>query len=193
MAVSILTEFGSTEFYKYGQYNIGTYPVSLRVDGNAILSVLFVAALDPGASLTVQYYQQVRGVRDDLQKHEISETGTQSIIVGPQVNTPFVEAVVEGGSVTFALVGTARSDQPLDLSTFGRLGSQSEFTDDTGLGVKTIEMGPLVRVDYDEIVSTFLDDTTENYDYKSNGEIVATLQYTYREDGSFLSVKRLQS
>lgn len=191
MATSILTKFGTTEFYKYGQYDIGTYQVSLRVDGNAILSVLFVSSLDPGASLTIQYYEEVRGIRRNLQKHEFSEVGTQSIIIGPQVNTPRVELVVTGGSITLSCVGTARTDQPLNLSTYGTLGTQSEFTDDSGFGVKSIEMGPLVRADYDEIVATEIDSTTENYEYKNAGEVVATLQFKFRTDGSFESVKRL--
>lgn len=191
MAVSILTEFGTTEFLKYGVYGPGTYGVSLRVDGNAILSVLFVAAVDPGAQLTVQYYETLRGIRRDLQKHEITDAGTQTLIVGPQVNTPFVEAVVSGGNVEFALVGTARSDQPLNLSTYGTLSGTSEFTNDPAFGVKTIETGPLVRADYDEIEAVEVDSTTEDFIYKLQGVEVARLQFKFRTDGSFESVKRL--
>ena len=191
MATRILTEFGTTEFFKYGVYGPGTYDVSLRVDGNAILSVLYIASIDEGASIVVQYYEQMRGIRRNLQAHDLSDAGTQSIIVGPQDNTPRVEAIVSGGNVEFSLVGTARSDQPLNLSTYGVLGSTSEFTDDPGLGVKTIEMGPLVRVDYDEIEAVEIDSLTEDYVYKNQGTEVARLQFKFRSDGSFSSVKRI--
>lgn len=191
MAVSLLTQFGSTEFYKYGQYEPGTYKVSLRVDGNAILSNLFVSAIDLNTTITVQYYEDVRGIRRNLQRHEKTDTGTQSIIVGPQINVPFVEATVSGGNATFAVIGTARTDQPVNLLTYGSLATQSEFTDDTAFGVKTIEMGPLVRADYDEIEAEEIDSTTENFTYKLQGTTVATLQFKFRSDGSFESVKRL--
>ena len=52
-------------------------------------------------------------------------------------------------------------------------------------------MGPLVRADYDEIEAVEIDSTTEDYVYKLAGTEVARLQFKFRTDGSFESVKRL--
>lgn len=191
MATVELSQFGTLELVKYGQYQPSTSKVVLRIEGNSILSTIFITSIDAGASLTIQYYEERQGVRRNLQSHSMTSAGTNTIVVGPHLETPFAEVTVADGNVEYTAIVTARVDQPFDMSTYASIVGDSEFTDDQALGVRTIEMGPLVRADYDEIEAIEIDSTTEDYVYKLGGTEVARLQFKFRTDGSFESVKRL--
>lgn len=191
MATVELSEYGTLELVKYGQYQPSTSKVVLRIQGNSILSTIFISSLDAGASLTIQYYEERQGVRRNLQSHTMTEAGTSTIVVGPHVETPFAEIVVANGQVEYTATVTARVDQPFDMTTYASIVGDSEFTDDPALAVRTVEMGPLVRADYDEIEAVEIDSTTEDYVYKLAGNEVARLQFKFKTDGSFESVKRL--
>ena len=191
MATVELSQFGTLEVIKYGLYQPGTTKVVLRIKGNSILSTMFVSMIEVGATVQAQYYEEWKGIRNNLQSQMMTETGTNSIIVGPHLESPRVDITVSNGSAEFTVIATARTDQPFDLTTYARIDGQSEFTDDQGLAVRSIEMGPLVRADYDEIQAVEVDSTTENFVYKMEGSDVATLQFKFRSDGSFESVKRI--
>ena len=191
MATVELRQYGTLELIRYGAYQPGTHTVALRINGNSILSTLFVSTIEVGASVRVQYYEERQGIRRDLQANVLMEAGTSAIIVGPHQETLKVDIIVSNGAASFTCIATARNDQPFDMLALAHIDGESEFTDDPGLAVRTIEMGPLVRADYDEIVAVEVDSLTENFVYKLAGDDVATLQFKFRSDGSFESVKRL--
>ena len=191
MATVELSQYGTLELIKYGQYQPSITKVVLRIQGNSILSTIFVSSLDAGASLTIQYYEERQGVRHNLQSHSVTEAGTNTVVVGPHLETPFAEVTVADGMVEYTAIVTARTDQPFEMTTYASITGESEFTDDPALAVRTVETGPLVRADYDEIEAVEIDSQTEDYIYKLDGSEVARLQFKFRTDGSFESVKRL--
>lgn len=101
----------------------GTHTFLLTTGGNSLLSSLFVAAVDPGASITVNYFSQTTGdtvhERTPLTSHNTisaAQTAADQIIVTRIHNKTYVEVVIAGGSVTFGIEVTVISTFAVDLS-----------------------------------------------------------------------------
>jgi len=102
-----------------------TYIRHLNTRGSALISTVFVSALDPGATVTVNYYDftagESAGERFDLQGH-----GTISVAGNPPDrklitryhDKPQLEVIVSGGNATFSvyITGLAQSASDLDAA-----------------------------------------------------------------------------
>jgi hypothetical protein len=96
----------------------GTYTQKLLVDGNAILSSLFIESFTGSPTLKINYYDtstgQEIGERNELKGHDELSAGaviTDRVVVTGFHNKIVVEAVVTGaGSVTFGVYGTTNDN-----------------------------------------------------------------------------------
>lgn len=114
----------------------GTYYQSIIADGNALVSTLYVDALSPGATCLVQFDDVGMSERPDdkvaLGSHEImTAVGVSKTSLTRFHNRPRVKAIVAGGSVTFGLWMTLKTESISDIQ-FG-LGATSVFTGATPL------------------------------------------------------------
>lgn len=120
----LLRERQSTELLKLDSRGPGTYEVELLIEGNSILSSLFVDAVDGGASVAVEYYETTTGgnageITPLLSHATFSSPAVEAnkITVTRIHNKPILKAVVTGGNVTFGVYGTVVSSFASDLDT----------------------------------------------------------------------------
>lgn len=116
----------------YALYDRAVTPVStifqpLLIEGNSILSSVFVHAMDAGASLTVRYFETTTGdvsnERSNLAEHQVitpsmlnSTYGvTSKITVTTIHNKPNLEIIVQGGNVDFGIYATVVSSFAVNL------------------------------------------------------------------------------
>lgn len=116
--------FESKPIVAISQFSPGIYTQKLSIQGNSLLSSVLVTALDPGASVKVNYYDTSAGniatERYNLHGHtQIIAAGTEPdrIIVNRLHNKPNVEIVVAGGNATLGVYITVISDQSADIIT----------------------------------------------------------------------------
>jgi hypothetical protein len=124
----ILGEFNSGAFLDLKARPIGTYEKVSEIKGNAILSSVYVRAIDPGATLKVNYYDTTTGAtfgeRFELTGHDLIDdtaAGETFRRFVTQIHRRVVcEAIVTGGNVDFsvyATVVTAFSPQDIQAIT----------------------------------------------------------------------------
>lgn len=100
----------------------GVYRKKLLIEGNSLLSTVWVNSIDPGASVEVRYYDVTSG-RDlgeegTLPSHPAITSATtdhNKITVTPFHNNPVMEATVTGGNVKFSVWGTVVSSFATDI------------------------------------------------------------------------------
>jgi len=104
----------------------GTYTRKMLVEGNSLLSSVFIESGDPGASVEVKYYDFTTGTiaseRYDLtDSHPVISVNDSPItdrrLVSRIHNKPVVEAIVTGGSVKFGLYVTVVASFATDLDS----------------------------------------------------------------------------
>jgi hypothetical protein len=99
----------------------GTYNEKLLVEGNSILSTVFVASADPGASVAVSYHDHTTGEDEGeeyfLAEHPILSAGPQNsrLTVTRIHNNPSIRCVVTGGNVRFSVYVTVVAAFASDL------------------------------------------------------------------------------
>lgn len=100
------------------------YRAKMITKTNSILSSIFVKAIDPGATLQVNYFDTTTGTeadneRYDLDSHDLitdADVGkTFRLTVTRIHNKPQMEAIVTGGSILFGLYITGVSSFASDL------------------------------------------------------------------------------
>lgn len=111
----------------------GTYQIPMQVEGNSLLSTVYVKAVDAGASVKANYWDfgpgngNLTGERVDLQSHQSIAVGgvTDRLIVTGMHNKPRLELVVTGGSVEvgvyLSVVATFASDLDQNLKLDAQL------------------------------------------------------------------------
>lgn len=100
----------------------GTYEFDTLIEGNSILSTVYISSLDVGASLLVEYYDQTTGVSEGefyaLDAHNLlTSVGPDRITVTRIHNKPICRATVIGGNVKFSVYITVVSSFASDLDS----------------------------------------------------------------------------
>jgi len=98
----------------------GTYSEQLLIEGNSLLSTLFVESCDPGASILVSYWDSTTGTEVGEEYHLIdhkilTEPGSDRITVTRIHNKPNIRVVVSGGNARFGIYITVVSSFASDL------------------------------------------------------------------------------
>lgn len=125
----------------------GVYEVKLLLEGNSLLSTLWVKTIDGGASVSARYYDVTSGRGDGeqgtLPSHPVAtvaSTGHSKITVTPFHNNPVLEVTVAGGNAEFSIWGTVVSSFATDIGA-ALVFDQSTF-------VPTVTKGiPIVGLD----------------------------------------------
>ena len=125
-----LVEYQSGELFELDPTTLGTprvpgtYVQVGETVGNSILSSVFVEAIDPGATLKINYYDTTTGAqvgeRFELTGHDLitdalAPLTTLRILVTRIHHRIVAEAVVTGGNVKFSLYATVVSSTASDL------------------------------------------------------------------------------
>jgi hypothetical protein len=100
----------------------GTYTRRLLIEGNSLLSTVYVNAIDGGTTVKVNYYEDTTGgdlgERKELPGHPVqslASTNPNKITVTPFHNSPILEVIVTGGSATFSVHATVVNSFATDL------------------------------------------------------------------------------
>lgn len=126
----------------------GTYEQQLYTEGNSLLSTVHVTAADPGASVTVRYWDFGIGFppnyneRVDLDSHAAVGTAGESdrILVTRLHNKPVLEVEVTGGNVTFGVYVTVVASFASDLdSALHKDGDTADLSSDKGLPIMCLD------------------------------------------------------
>ena len=93
-----------------------TYNRGLLVEGNSLISTVYVESMDPGATLTVNFWEYTTGSdlgeRREIKSHPVITAPGETphlLIVAPFHNAPQVECVVANGNVNFSVMLTCVS------------------------------------------------------------------------------------
>jgi hypothetical protein len=108
-----LNQFQTSIAIPLESYVSDTYERRLTLSGNSLLSTVYVTAMDPGATLQVNYWEyttgELTGERRDIAEHPLISAGDFSTItphikiVAPFHREPQLEAIVTGGNVEFSV------------------------------------------------------------------------------------------
>lgn len=122
-----LQNFQTYALYERAVTAISEIRQPLLIEGNSILSSVFVHAMDPGASLTIRYFETTTGdvtnERSELAEHLVITPGmldstyglTSKITVTTIHNKPNLEIFVTGGNVDFGIYATVVSSFAVNL------------------------------------------------------------------------------
>ena len=127
----ILRERESNTLIPLGVYAPETYELLIQPNGNSLLSSLLVLSLDPGASVTVNYWQTTSGLeteeRTDLTGHgtiSVTDTAANQTLVTRIHNKVYAEIIVAGGNARFGIYGSVVSSFATDLEAALKLDQQ---------------------------------------------------------------------
>lgn len=118
-----LNEFHTQCALKAESRGPGTYEVKTSLRSYAMLSTLFVSAVDAGATIKVNYYEQTTGSalgeRFDLRGHDlVDDTATfpySDKICIPKLHSSLImEVIITGGNVTFGVLQSSTDASLLD-------------------------------------------------------------------------------
>jgi len=129
--IPTLREFQSLDILKLQSRGTGVYEQELLVEGNSLLSSVFIDTIDPGASVLVEYFDtslgQDVGEEYPLQFHPALNTAmtTNRITVTSIHNKPFVRATVTGGNAVFGIFVTVVASFASDLDAALKYHNQS--------------------------------------------------------------------
>lgn len=130
MSVIRLTQFETRDIFPIESRAPGTYEQPLLIEGNSLLSSVFVRSVDVGASVTVKYFDTTTGLvgeeRFDLNEHPAVSTAgdTSRTIITSIHNKPIMEATVSGGNVEFGVYVTVVSTFASDLDSALKLDNE---------------------------------------------------------------------
>ena len=119
----------------------GTFTRFLLIEGNSLLSTVFIESLDVGATVKVNYFEDTTGrfasERKDLPSHplqSVANTDPSKITVTPFHNSPILEVIVAGGDARFSVHATVVSSFATDLDNNLHLDAEdADLTEDKGL------------------------------------------------------------
>jgi hypothetical protein len=139
----ILRERESNTLFPLRVYTPETYELLIQPNGNSLLSSLLVLELDPGASVTVNYWQTTSGneieERTDLTGHgtiSVTDTAANQTLVTRIHNKVYAEVIVTGGNARFGIYGSVVSSFATDLeAALKKDGQPSDLPNDRGLPI----------------------------------------------------------
>lgn len=162
MVVKTLNEFQSIEFFALrqpgtatlisrsstgGDNSDGVYTRSTRIQGNSILSTVYVHQIDPGATVKVRYLEattgEIQGEELELNAHaDITVAGNppSKILVTRIHNKPICEVTVENGSAQFGVYATVVGSDASDIDSALQLeGSIVDFVIHKGIPIAGVD------------------------------------------------------
>jgi hypothetical protein len=105
-----LKQFQTNTPYKLETRAIGTYNERLLIEGNSLISTVYIKSMDVGASLEVNFWEYTTGAesgeRRDIKSHPTFNLTSETphlLVVAPFHNSPQVECIVAGGNVEFSV------------------------------------------------------------------------------------------
>lgn len=158
MVVKTLNEFQSIEFFNLreaattnlisrsstgGVNSDGIYERTTRIQGNSILSTVYVHQIDPGATVRVQYVEtttgEPQGEELELNSHpDITAAGNppNKILVTRIHNKPICRVTVLNGSAQFGVYATVVGSDASDIDSALQLeGDIVDFIIDKGIPI----------------------------------------------------------
>lgn len=127
----------------------GLYRRDFTTTGNSLLSSVFIKTADPGATLSIRYYQTTGATEDDGEKqflgqHQLLDDtdapSTHSVLVAKFHDKPFVECTVTGGNIDFSLYATLLTQNASDIDAALQL-------DGTVIDVDAVKGMPIMGYD----------------------------------------------
>ena len=138
-----LGRYQTIDIVKRDVYPPGTVLRSMEIRGNAMLSSVYVKAMDAGATLKVNYFQTSTGdiplgERHDLNSHPLLDDTfvgeTDQIVVTRIHNKPHLEFIITGGNVEFGVYVTVNDELASDIDSALVLDGQTgDLTGDKGI------------------------------------------------------------
>lgn len=167
-------EFDSDTILPLDDYPPGEYVVPMYIQGNSILSSLFVASVDPGATVSVEYFEITTGSAEREGEEILLEVhppltgvpGTSKLTVTRIHEKPRVRMIVTGGNVRAQVHTTVVTSFASDLDA--ALKYEEQPADLTPNGDRGI---PLVGYDEGDTLWHFL--RVDNGVLQVGGEVAA--------------------
>ena len=138
----ILRDTESNNVFPLKYYAPETYELIIQPNGNSLLSSLLVLELDPGASVTVNYWQTTSGTeaqeRTNLVSHETvttTSTAANQLLVTRIHNKVFAEVIVAGGNAKFGIYASVVSSFATDLEAALKKDEQPVTPNDRALPI----------------------------------------------------------
>lgn len=142
--------FESTDLFEFGDRGPDVYLLDLMTQGNSLLSTLFIKTIDPGATITVEYFDRGAG-RDQGEAFLVATHGpfvAADIPLSPpylsnkQIVTrchdkPFVRLTISGGNVACGLYITVVNDFPFNANV--RDAQDASLETDGGLPISVYD------------------------------------------------------
>jgi hypothetical protein len=114
-----LGEFSSKDLFPLATRAEGVYELETSIQGNSLLSTVFVASADPGAFVRVSYWDATTGANEGevfaLNEHPDLSSGSHRLTVTRIHDKPRVKVEVIGGNVRFGVYITVVSSFATDL------------------------------------------------------------------------------
>jgi len=167
-----LAEYESIDLLPLDTRAAGVYELETLIEGNSVLSTVFISSADPGATVKVSYYDTTTGDQEGeiypLNEHPLLSSGpdVSRITVTRIHNKPRMRAEVNGGSVRFSVYLTVVSSFASDLDAALHLnGELVELSRDKGLPIVTWDetantwnflksTGGRIQVDVPDVIQT---------------------------------------
>jgi hypothetical protein len=148
-----LTEFQTTELMKLQSRGVDTYITPLLIEGNSILSSIYVKSMDVGASIIARYYDYTTGVSTATERYFLIDHPTiLPAMLDPTYgltdrktvtrihNKPVLEVQVIGGNVEFGVYATVVTSFASDLDSALQFdGEIADLTRDKGMPIVTLD------------------------------------------------------
>lgn len=151
-----LDEFESQDILPLTVLTPETYQTPLLIQGNSLLSSVYVKSMDAGATLLVNYWDYSAGDREneryDLSSHILITPSlldplkgyTNRLTVTRAHNKPVMEAIVSGGNVQFGVFITVVTAFASDLdAALQREGELVNFARDKGMPIMAYDEADL--------------------------------------------------
>ncbi len=116
-----LLQFESRDIFPLSTKSTGIYEQRLSVQGNGLLSTLYIETVGAGASILVEYFDRTTGIDSGeslaIASHSLlSATGSSKISVTGFHDKPIVRVTIAGGSVRFGVYATVKNLSELDAN-----------------------------------------------------------------------------
>lgn len=137
-----LGQFESKAIVPLADRSAGVYEQKLAVNGNSLLSSIYVKTVDVGASVLVEYFDYGVGYDDGeevpLAFHDIVSTSDSGnkILISQMHDKPLVRCTVTGGNAEFGVYATVVSSSASDIdNALQREGELVNLATDKGMPI----------------------------------------------------------
>lgn len=139
-----LGPFDSVDALRLESRAPGTYDVPFQIQGNSILSTLYIESADPGATVQVYYWDRTLG-KEGIEEYQLAQhkpitLGHDRLTVTRIHDKPNLRAIVSGGNVVFSVYATVVDSFASDMDS--SLQSENEavvLERDKGIPITALE------------------------------------------------------